>query len=451
MPRPRRTDLLHFDLDEHGVKLTLRQRTPDGAFHLDCTDGLGGERDRHSTFFHDLEKALEYARAYIATVVQERLQLTPAVINPSALTLGELFDKFRSDRLPLVPGKANCHAYDTLIRTLETILPRTLPVCDFDQDALDTFVAARREGGARRVTRGGGAQILGPVRAGTIANDVERLSCLFNWATRKSLGGGVWLLDGNPLRRLRRPPPEKNPKRPITDERRYQVMLRYADVVDPSGRLKLMLVIARHTGRRSASFVNLRVSDLLLDVEQVRMAIAGWANEDFPTDFADVWVHGAIRFPETCDKMGLHSIVPIGPQMLAAIREYLAKNPTPTLGDAPLFPMERDITRALSPQSAAVLFIKAETAARRAGETLPKLARGIWHPFRRLFRNERKWAKFHDRDVAYIGGWTYTTPDAMNGAYLAYDPQELLDVIAYTPPKGAGKAFRSHARSHTSE
>lgn len=245
------------------------------------------------------------------------------------------------------------------------------------------------------------------------------------------------------------PPQERNPKRPITDHRRYQVMLRFADQVDPHGRLWLMLVIARHTGRRSESIVSLRMTDLLLEVEQVRAALAEWGNEMVSTDCADVWVHGALRFRGNADKVGIHSIVPIRSQILAAVREYLAKNPTPTLGDAPLFPMDRDLTRPLSAVRAGQIFTKAETAAREAGETLPKLTRGIWHPYRRLFRNERRRAGFNAKEIAFVGGWTFQDPNVMERIYLRPDPEEVLAVVSYDPSAAAAHGGRSHVRRHT--
>lgn len=449
MPRPRRTDLQHLDLDEHGVRVVLRQRTPGGAFQLDCADGLGGKRDRLSTGSSDPEQAREYGRRYIARVAEERLGLKRAVIDPNTLNLGKLFDLFRRDRVPLIKGKRTQGTYLTTMRVIEAHLRRSLPPSDFDQDVLDGYVKARGEGGATLALPNGGRRPLGPAAAGTITNDIEALSAIFNWARRKSVGKGVWLLDANPLARLRRPPREKNPRRPITSEQRYQVMLRYADEVDPLGRLRLMLVMARHTGRRCASIASLLVNDLLLDVERVRAALAEQADPRFPVEFADVWVHGGLRFRAEADKVGVSWVVPIGPQVAAAIREYLAGTPTPTLGDAPLFPQSRNLARALSAQGAQRLHEEAERAAREAGELLPKLSGGIWHPYRRLFRNERRRAGFHDREVAHIAGWIYTSPDAMNSHYLAYDPEELLAVVSYEPPQRAEMRARSHARSHT--
>jgi hypothetical protein len=53
-------------------------------------------------------------------------------------------------------------------------------------------------------------------------------------------------------------------QRPLATEERYQKLLEVADRAKPEGRLRLLLTLARHTGRRINALANLRASYVLL-------------------------------------------------------------------------------------------------------------------------------------------------------------------------------------------
>jgi hypothetical protein len=62
--------------------------------------------------------------------------------------------------------------------------------------------------------------------------------------------------------------------RPIATEDRYQKLLAVADAVEPLGRFRCVLALARECGRRINAIVNLRASDVLLSPEQMVTALA---------------------------------------------------------------------------------------------------------------------------------------------------------------------------------
>ncbi len=71
--------------------------------------------------------------------------------------------------------------------------------------------------------------------------------------------------------------------------------------------------------------------------------------------------------------------------------------------------------------------------AREGGHRATKLEHTRFHGSRRLRRTELKQAKIHDKDVAFVCGWTiHNFPEAkasvaMNGLYLGFVPEDLLE------------------------
>ena len=61
--------------------------------------------------------------------------------------------------------------------------------------------------------------------------------------------------------------------RPIASEDRYQKLLEVADAVEPLGRFRCVLALARECGRRINAIVNLRASDVLLSPQQIEIAL----------------------------------------------------------------------------------------------------------------------------------------------------------------------------------
>ena len=134
--------------------------------------------------------------------------------------------------------------------------------------------------------------------------------------------------------------------------------------------------------------------------------------------------------------MGFASIAPLSKVARAEIDRYLRKSPR--LGDVALFPGSR-VARlrkgekrpddAPHPRDlpirrdvAARWLLKAEQAAE-----LPKLNRGVFHPYRRLWATERK--GLPAKDVASAGGWRDVA--TMELAYQHADAKTTLAVVQH--------------------
>jgi integrase len=112
----------------------------------------------------------------------------------------------------------------------------------------------------------------------------------------------------------------------------------------------------------------------------------------------------------------------------------------PRIGDAPMFPAATDGSRPATKETAGYWLRRAEE---RAG--VPKLERGQFHPYRRLWASERR--HLPAQDVAAAGGWR--SLEAMRTAYQHADAATMFGVVARVSPdsrttrrKSAGKRRR---------
>ena len=199
----------------------------------------------------------------------------------------------------------------------------------------------------------------------------------------------------NPLDDLVRPK-EKNPRRPVASHDRYVKTMEKADEVDPEGRLRCMLALARYTGRRENAICQLQADDILWDQKAVRVEIARLELDDGDAKF---YPEGGIRWRAETDKMGVHSISPLSGPAREELEGYTARSPR--IGAVPLFPSPTDPDAPIRKDTAGTWLRKAEKLA-----DLPPLAGGRFHPFRRLFAIELKALPIHD--VAAAGGWSST-------------------------------------------
>ena len=185
--------------------------------------------------------------------------------------------------------------------------------------------------------------------------------------------------------------------------------------MDPAGRLQCILALARLTGRRESAICGLRANDVLRDNAAVTKELAEAGMDE---RIADNMPHGAIRWSAAKDKQGFLFIAPLGREARAEIDRYLSKSPK--LGDVPLFPAARNGLKAIRRDVAARLLLKAEKKAE-----LPKLQRGVFHPYRRLWASERK--ALPSKDVAEAGGWRDV--ETMLGSYVQSDAATQLRVV----------------------
>lgn len=406
MPRKQRRKPITVEAAGISVRLFKRGRQWWGDVRLD------GVRERTSLDTRVRGTAEDNARSWATEVAKRHL----LGVKPDALTLGQLFAAYRQHRLGALRSPRRREATTRMAMFLEA-WGVDLPVADVDQTRVQAYVAARRTlrivpPSCRPAPDGSVGRGYRPpkvVRAGGLDAEFRWLNAAINWACGYRSNGAP-LLQKNPLprdaksRRKMGWPVEKNPRRPVAAHDRYTATQQRTDVVDPAGRLRCILALARYTARRETAICKLFASDVLPTPERIRAALAeaGRNEQD-----AEHMLHGAIRWREDSDKQGLLFVTPLGPEARTELDLYLRR--AARVGDVPLFPAPGK--RAAKGKPAPMkpdTPIRRDTAAKwllRAEQLagVPKLRGGVFHPYRRLWAIERR--HLPAIDVAAAGGW----------------------------------------------
>lgn len=420
MPRARKP--WSKTVEVSGVAVRLYERG--GAIYREVRLGEG-KKDRKSLGHGDRALAEQQARALAQRVAELR---HAGVVG--RLTLGQAVTLYLEHRAPLLSASRQAHVQQHAAFFLAHF-GRDFALEDLGQSHVDGFAHARRIGQLRAKKRAEGAA----VRDGTVRQNLNWLAALLRWA-RGFRVHGRRLLTTNPLEGVTLPH-EKNVRRPIASEERYQRTLATVDTVDPSGRLRCLLALVRYTGRRLNACCQLRASDVLRTPDAVARALAA-AGLDVRQ--AAHMPHGAVRWRPEHDKQGFAELTAISAPARAALDAYLRASPR--VGDVPLFPGRTDPTVALKKMDAEYLLTRAEALAE-----LPKLERGLFHPYRRLWASERK--HLPDPDVAKAGGWRDLA--VMKASYQQADAATVLRVVENAPAAAApaeehGNAATGHNR-----
>jgi integrase len=402
-------------MEEAGIRVRLYEREPGGRIYRDVW--VGAKRDRTSCGHADRKLAEAESRE-----LARRLSDLQYAGHAGAVTFGQLMALYRQHRFPLLsPGRqATARGHLAL---LERHIARERAVDGLTQHDVDAYVVARRRGALespdKRRTKHTG------VGDGTIRNELALLLSVLAWGLVFRVNGRR-LLAVNPLHGATLPR-EKNIKRPIATEDRYRALLAVADRAEPTGRFRLLLSLARLTGRRVNALCSLHASDVLLAREQVTIAIA---DIGAPLEWADKWPYGALRFRGEHDKRGYESVVPLSADARAALDAYLRANPR--AGDVPLMPANRNRDRAPGLALAGRWMRAAEKLAK-----VPKLARGEWHIWRRLWATERRHLPV--QDLAAVGGWRSLS--VLRSIYQHADAAGMLSAVE-SPESGPKRRGR---------
>ena len=391
------------NLEEAGVRIRAYERPGSSSIWYSVVQD--GKKVRKTLKTSDRTLAEGRARAIARELA--RAHLTGEDLRSP--TLGQVFHLYSRERLPLLSG-ARAKLADTHIRLFAEAWGADFEVANLSPSHVARFVHARRSGVLAPSLNGREAT---GVRDGTIDGDFRWLRSVFNFARRHRVDGRP-ALSMNPLEDLSWPK-EKNPQRPIASHERYTRTQEHTDTVDPHGRLRCILALARYTGRRESAICGLRANDVLRDSAAVAKELAEAGMDE---RIAGHMPHGAIRWNDETDKEGFLFIAPLSEIARAEIDSYLSKNPR--VGDVPLFPAPRDALRPIRRDIAAKWLLRAERLA-----DLPKLRRGVYHPYRRLWASERK--ALPSKDVAHAGGWKDV--ETMLGSYVQSDAATVLRVV----------------------
>jgi len=346
---------------------------------------IAGRKFQRSTGEYAKDPAIGAARQMVRDEL--RKELLDIEAGPD-LTLREFFDVYFRDRVPQLEAgwQQASHARRCMFES--SFGPET-KVSNLDQADIDRFVHLRTTG---TLYPKGQTATRKAVTIGTANADLAWLRTALRWGKRRKVSG-EWLIGENPLDRLTLPGRNKNQRRPIASEARYSASREAADRVDPEGRIRAMLAIARYTGRRINSICSLMASDVLWTGEDVAEALAALGTD---VRLAEHYAHGALRWSEEADKIGQAWITPISPDLRAELELYRSRRPV--IGEAPLFAAPNNPRLPFDSDLAGKWLVRAEKRAK-----LPKLAGGRWHPYRRLFATEL--AHVPAKVAAMLGGW----------------------------------------------
>ena len=245
---PRKRKLWSRTIEESGVSVRLYEREPGGVISRDVWNG--DARDRKSLGHADRKLAEQQAWELARRLADFRHAGHGGVV-----TLGQLWALYQQHRLPLVTPirQRTVRGYYGL---LERHVGRDFALEDLTQHHVDAYVAARRSGAIESPRKRGDRP---GVRDGSIRSELQLLVSILHFGEAHKVNGRP-LLSRSPLVGVQIPQ-ERNPMRPIATEDRYQKLLEVADAVEPLGRFRCVLALARECGRRINAIVNLRASD----------------------------------------------------------------------------------------------------------------------------------------------------------------------------------------------
>lgn len=403
----------------------------------------GGDKDAETgrTGTKNVAEAFVFADSYLIQKVTDQLRhgIVPSTSLPwrhDEATIREAFQHIRANRGKEYEDKA----WRELLRVLllaEQIWGGDRPYLSLSDADVDKYIAVRTEEGARLPAEFSRRPNLKPCKAVTAIADLWVLSSAFEKLTKVVVG-----------KTRERPfpidpfasvtiPKAKKALRDKPKPERYEALMRFVDVVDPSGQLRLALVFARWLGRRIGAISALGRSHLRLTVQEMQLTLQEIARRghderdgEQSVEFAFEFKEGAIFFDWFTDKEAYQRLVPISRLIREEVELYLERNPHLDL-NGPLFPAENDPTRSTSVVEFISGLLAAEELARRSGfeREVPRLYNSVFHGFRGLRASELENKQHRPRHVSFIVGWTCLTGRAKDDRYVGHDPRLLYAAV----------------------
>lgn len=365
--------------------------------------------------------------------IQARLSVAAEPAAKGTATLGQLWHRFESD----------CRSWNqTKVRTQKDGAARAqilrahfgdhFDMSRLCHDDLEGFVEARIRGHIELA-----GETLKAVSKRSAQADLHFLNRILNWAVNVRLANGTYWLTRNPAAKFS-VRVNHTPQRPYSNaqrvaatlraieellvearnaaatrnsddraaQRREQRRLKRKQIAAPPSwcrweQLRMAVILAVAYGRRLNSIRQLRNRDI-----DHRQMMITWRSDS--------------------DKKGKESVVPLLPDVAKALRAY-AKH-FPGVGDTWLFPALKNPAQPTDRHLFDAWLRKAEVKAE-----LPKLKRGLWHPYRRRWAMDRK--KMPISDVMEVGGWSdYET---LLKCYQQPDNETMLEILE-APRRAAG-------------
>jgi|GEM_PF-3991336 len=288
-----------------------------------------------------------------------------------------------------------------------------------------------------RFPKASGRRSLQPAKPITARNELADIKVLFSYLMKQSVGGARFL-DRNPLDGLDLGSAVRGARADYHPDR-FRWLLAAADHADPTGQLRLAVVLAFLTAHRINAILSLEMEHIAFSTGEIRALIrkVRRTHESEPMA-AESWAphfkHGAIHWIAENDKEGFDRVIPISGRVRREIERYLPRREKLLGGRSSrwLFPRRTDPDRRLSSDTATMLLRRAEEIARpwikAAGEDpdeiMPPTPGDAWHPARGWWQarmEELLWQG--NRNASYVGGWTCNTGAVQTTVYSELNPQ----------------------------
>ena len=356
---------------EYGYTVVACERESGSKLYLRFRDPETGRRTKHSLGHRDRKRAQKQAGE-----LADALELRET---PFQVTLGGVLKLYqRHKTLQKKPPEQVADRRRAWM--FERFFGQDKDPHRFGERERDSFMAARLGGAIDARGEIVAKNHRKKVRQRAAEADWSWLFGVFRWASMWR-EGTVYVMRENPLRGAKAEK-EKNPRRPVCSDDRYEAMLEKAPEIMMEIRwhgkreprpsyLPELLTLAGETGRRLSAVRQLHTRDLRLGYGEF----------------------GGICWPEDSDKEDKQYYAPLTPAARKAIDRILAER---RIGH--LFPKPTDPNLPMTRHQADTWLRKA-----LAKTEFPPLDGSLWHAIRRRWVTKRKHHPL--KDIAAAGGW----------------------------------------------
>lgn len=445
----------------------------DAGLYLEPMGGLEGQSAGRGAI-RVPELMIRWALAYLEAKADERRglqrELEAARARQNHVAIGYVFTRLRQSPWYMGLAEKNIRRVreiDLPMRWVESVLSSGFRLSGWGSQTLATLQEARCEHGVATTTFDGQPTFLQPCSHNTFAADMRLLQQAFEEALEVPFreGSEAWLLDVNPMLRIKRklPKAKARRRREVIDDHRYQLLLRVADEVDPSGRFKYFLVLLRWTGRRVSTILRLTRGVMLYTKEEIRAALlqqlcvyvlphqidrtASLYAQAGGAMYVRWWMVKGGQGGEAGKAEQFDAVHPVHPAVMAATTEYLEGywnklalghgDSARKLGsEDPLIPGEV-VTRPLSNETVYSWFRKAARVLAERGTPLGMTSDNAYHGLRYNRRTElygvsAKYGRWLTEHSVLSGTPGITVSE---GVYQGLVPPELVRAVRVEAPE----------------
>jgi hypothetical protein len=412
--------------------------------------------ERGRTGARTLADAIVFAEQFLVEKAAEQLRLgvpanAPVEVHPGTTTVAELFDFIRLHLRRLYPSLKVQRELLRVLLLLEQVWDTTKAYNLLAPSDAARYIARRTTEVMVLPKEFSKRPTLKPCKKVTAINDLFMLAAVLNKIReeRETIPGAPpftislenWLVLPKVSKALRSKP----------TARRYEVLLEYADRVDPTGQLRLALVIVRWLGRRIGAVAALKRTDLRLTVKEMlnsieTLEVRGHQEHDGiqSPEFAYEFKAGGIFFDRDRDKMKYQRLVPMSRVIRQEVERYLALHPGLD-PNGPLFESLMNRGQATTVVEFIERLHAAEAAARADSlhREVPVMYGSVFHGYRGLRASEMENQQHRGMHVNFIVGWSCRLGTTKEVRYVTHDARLLYAAVEGLRPVEIEEEYRA--------